>query len=76
MTWVRVLFPGLGIFGEGVKTKGSYEFSHERVTCGLSGRENDVAGTCEGHVRAKSVGDEVVGSREGSRGCKWDMLAF
>ena len=25
--------------------------SHERVTCGLSGRENDVARTREGHVR-------------------------
>ena len=40
--------------------------SHERVTCGLSGRENDVTGTCEGHVRAKSTGDEVARSR----GCK------
>ena len=50
--------------------------SHERVTCGLSGRENDVAGTCEGHVRVKSAGDEVAGSREGSRGCKWDTLTF
>ena len=46
--------------------------SHERVTCGLSGRENDVAGTREGHVRVKSMGDEVAGSR----GCKWDTLAF
>ena len=53
-----------------------YEFSHERVTCGLSGWENDVAGTCEGHVKAKFVGDKVAVSREGSRGCKWDMLAF
>ena len=50
--------------------------SHERVTCGLIGQEDDVAGTCEGHVRVKSVGDEVAGSREGSRGCKWDTLAF
>jgi len=59
-----------------VKTKGSYEFSYERVTCGLSGRENDLAGTCEGHVRVKSTGDEVAVSREGSRGCKWNTLAF
>ena len=59
-----------------MKTKGSYEFSHERVTCGLSGRENDVARTCEGHVRAKSAGDEVAVSCEGSRECKWDTLAF
>ena len=44
--------------------------------CGLSGRENDVAGTREGHVKAKSVGDEVAVSREGSNGCKWDTLAF
>ena len=58
------------------RTKGSYEFSHERVTCGLSGQENDVAGTCEGHVRAKSAGDDVAVSREGSRGYKWDTLAF
>ena len=50
--------------------------SHERVTCGLIGREDDVAGTHEGHVRVKSAGDEVAGSREGSRGCKWDTLAF
>ena len=50
--------------------------SHERVMCGLSGRENDVAGTRERHVRVKSAGDEVAGSHEGSRGCKWDMLAF
>ena len=40
--------------------------------CGLSGRENDVAKTREGHVRAKSEGDEVAGSR----GCKWDTLTF
>ena len=59
-----------------MKTKGSYEFSHERVTCGLSGRENDVARTCEGHVRAKSAGDEVAVSREGSHECKWDTLGF
>ena len=44
--------------------------------CGLSRRENDVAGTCEGHVRAKSAGDEVALSHEGSRECKWDTLAF
>ena len=50
--------------------------SHERVTCGLIGQKDDMAGTREGHVRVKSVGDEVAGSREGSRGCKWDMLAF
>ena len=59
-----------------MKTEGSYEFSHERVTCGLSGRENDVARTREGHVRAKLAGDEVVVSREGSHGCKWDTLGF
>ena len=46
------------------------------VTYGPSGRENDMAGTCEGHVRARSAGDEVAMSREGSRGCKWDTLAF
>ena len=50
--------------------------SHERVTCGLIGREDDVAGTREGHVRVKFARDEVAGSREGSRGCKWDTLAF
>ena len=50
--------------------------SHDRVTYGLSGRENDVAGIREGHVRVKSMGDEVAGSREGSRGWKWDTLAF
>ena len=55
-----------------MKTKGSYEFSHERVMCGLSGRENDVAGTHEGHVRAKLAGDEVAVSC----GCKWDTLGF
>ena len=59
-----------------MKTEGSYEFSQEKVTCRLSGQENDVAGTREGHVRAKFAGDEVVGSREGSCGCKWDTLAF
>ena len=59
-----------------MKTEGSYEFSHERVTCGLSGQENDVAGTREDHVRAKFTGDEVAVSREGSCGCKWDTLAF
>ena len=59
-----------------MKTEGSYEFSHERVMCGLSGRENDVAGTHEGHVRAKLAGDEVAVSREGLRGCKWDTLGF
>ena len=59
-----------------MKTEGSYEFSHERVTCGLSGRENVMAGTREGHVRAKSAGDKVAVSREGSHGCKWDMLGF
>ena len=64
----------MGIFSEGLKVV--YEFSHERVMCGLSGRENDVAKTREGHVRAKSAGDEVAGSREGSRGCKWDTLTF
>ena len=52
-----------------MKTEGSYKFSHERVTCGLSGRENDVAGTREGHVRPKSAGDEVAV-------CQWDTLAF
>ena len=46
------------------------------VTRGLSGRENDMAGTCEDHVKARSAGDEVAVSREGSRGCKWDTLAF
>ena len=51
-----------------MKTEGSYEFSHERVTCGLSGQENDVG--------AKSAGDEAAVSREGSRGCKWDTLGF
>ena len=35
-----------------------------------------MARTCEGHVRAKSAGDEVVVSREGSHGCKWDTLGF
>ena len=35
-----------------------------------------MAGTREGHVRAKSTGDEVAGLHEGSRGCKWDTLAF
>ena len=35
-----------------------------------------MVGTREGHVRAKSVGDEVVVSREGSRGCKLDTLLF
>ena len=35
-----------------------------------------MAGTCKDHVRAKSTGDEVVVSREGSCGCKWDTLAF
>ena len=35
-----------------------------------------MAGTYEGHVKAKSAGDEVAVSREGSRGCKWDMLGF
>ena len=35
-----------------------------------------MAGTREGHVWAKSAGDEVVVSHEGSRGCKWDTLAF
>ena len=55
-----------------MKTEGSYEFSQERVTCGLSGQENDVAGTYEGHVRAKLAGDEVAVSC----GCKWDTLGF
>ena len=64
----------MGIFNEGLKVV--YELSHEKVMCGLSGWENDVAGTHEGHVRAKFVGDEVAGSHERSRGCKWDMLAF
>ena len=59
-----------------MKTEGSYEFSHKRVTCGLSGRENDVARTCEGHVKAKLAGDVVAVSREGSHGCKWDTLSF
>ena len=35
-----------------------------------------MAGTREGHVRAKFIRDEVVVSREGSRGCKWDTLVF
>ena len=35
-----------------------------------------MAGTYEGHVKAKSAGDEVAVSREGSRGCKWDTLGF
>ena len=35
-----------------------------------------MAGTYEGHVKAKSAGDEVAVSREGSNGCKWDMLTF
>ena len=35
-----------------------------------------MAGTYEGHVKAKSVGDEVAVSREGSRRCKWDTLGF
>ena len=35
-----------------------------------------MAGTREGHVKAKFAGDEVAVSREGSRGCKWDKLAF
>ena len=35
-----------------------------------------MAGTREGHVKAKSAGDEVAVSREGSNGCKWDMLTF
>ena len=35
-----------------------------------------VAGTREGHVKAKSAGDEVAVSREGSCGCKWDTLSF
>ena len=59
-----------------MKTEVVYEFSYERVKCGLSGRENDVARTREGHVRAKSTRDEVAVSREGSHGCKWDMLGF
>ena len=32
-----------------------------------------MAGTRKGHVRAKSMGDEVAMSHEGSRGCKWDL---
>ena len=44
--------------------------------CGLSGRENDMVGTCEGHVRGKSARDKVIVSHEGSRGCKWDTLDF
>ena len=35
-----------------------------------------MAGTRKGHVRARSAGDKVAVSREESRGCKWDMLAF
>ena len=35
-----------------------------------------MAGTREGHVRAKSVRDEVTVSCEGSRGCKRNTLAF
>ena len=35
-----------------------------------------MAGTREGHVRAKSARDEAAVSREGSRGCKWDTLGF
>ena len=35
-----------------------------------------MAGTREGHVRAKSAGDKVAVLREGSHGCKWDTLAF
>ena len=59
-----------------MKTEGSYEFSHKRVMCELSGWENDGAGTREGHVRAKLAADEVAVSCEGSRGCKWDTLGF
>ena len=32
--------------------------------------------TWQEHVRVKSAGDEVAGSREGPRGCKWDTLVF
>ena len=35
-----------------------------------------MAGISEGHVGAKSAGDEVAVSHEGSRECKWDTLAF
>ena len=35
-----------------------------------------MAGTREGHVRAKSAGDDVAMSRVGSHGCKWDTLGF
>ena len=35
-----------------------------------------MAGTREGHVRAKFAGDEVAVSCEGSCGCKWDTLDF
>ena len=35
-----------------------------------------MAGTREGHVRAKSAENKVAVSREGSHGCKWDTLAF
>ena len=35
-----------------------------------------MAGTREGHVRAKSARDDVAMSRVGSRGCNWNTLAF
>ena len=35
-----------------------------------------MVGTREGHVRAKSIGDEVAVSYEGLRGGKWDTVAF